>query len=206
VERNDRVLGRVVLNELEVLEMKRSIRSARLLAAVFTAAVAAWPLAQLAYAGPAAPDVPTEIQVLGENKVFLVGHAVGVQSYPCNATSSGYSWGPSTPRADVFDDNGKLITTHYGGPTWEAKDGSKVVGQVAGRFPVANTIPWLKLSAASTAAGPDGDRLEGTTFIQRVATTGGVAPPAADCNAGTVGTREEVAYTADYYFWKATGA
>jgi hypothetical protein len=59
-----------------------------------------------------------------------------------------------------------------------------------------------QLSAASTAAGPDGDRLVATTFIQRIATTGGLAPPAADCNATTAGTVAEVPYTADYYFWK----
>ena len=28
-------------------------------------------------------------------------------------------------------------------------------------------------------------------------------PPAAECNAATVGTLREVPYTADYYFWKA---
>ena len=66
-------------------------------------------------------------------------------------------------------------------------------------------IPWLLLSAASTASGPDGDRLAHTTFIQRIATTGGLAPAAAGCNAGTAGTSAEVPYTADYYFWKATG-
>ena len=180
--------------------MKRLIR---FLAVGIVAAAAAWPLAQLAYAGPSGPDVPIDIQILDGNKVFLVGHALGVQIYPCNAVSGGYAWGPSTPRADLFDDNGKLIATHYGGPTWQAKDGSYVVGRVEGRFPVANTIPWLKLSAASRGSGPYGDRLAGTTFIQRVATTGGVAPPPADCNEGTVGTREEVDYTADYYFWKA---
>jgi hypothetical protein len=67
----------------------------------------------------------------------------------------------------------------------------------------AGAIPWLLLSAASTSAGPDGDRLAGTTFIQRIATTGGLAPAAADCNASTAGDRVEVPYTADYYFWKA---
>ena len=30
-------------------------------------------------------------------------------------------------------------------------------------------------------------------------------PPADECNAATVGTVDEVPYTADYYFWKATG-
>ena len=35
-----------------------------------------------------------------------------------------------------------------------------------------------------------------------IATTDRVAPPAADCNAATAGTVNEVPYTADYYFWK----
>ncbi len=65
---------------------------------------------------------------------------------------------------------------------------------------------WLRLSAASTAAGPGGDRLVDTTYIQRIATTGGLAPPAAECTAATAGTVAAVPYTADYYFWKHTGA
>ena len=70
----------------------------------------------------------------------------------------------------------------------------------------ATAIPWVRLSAASTAAGPDGDRLVATTYIQRIATTGGLAPPAADCTAATAGTVAEVPYTADYYLLKHTGA
>jgi hypothetical protein len=45
-----------------------------------------------------------------------------------------------------------------------------------------------------------------TTYIQRIAATGGLAPPAAQCTAATAGTVAEVPYTADYYFWKQTGA
>jgi Protein of unknown function (DUF3455) len=188
---------------LEVSDMHRSTRFGRLLAAAIVAAFAAWPLAQLAYAGPSGPDVPTKIQVEAGHKVFLVGHALGVQIYSCNAVSGGYRWGFVGPRADLYGDNGKLITTHFGGPTWQANDGSYVIGQrVDGVTMDATAIPWLLLAAASTATGPDGDRLEGTTFIQRVATTGGVEPLAADCNSGTAGTVEEVRYTADYYFWK----
>lgn len=178
----------------------------RLLLTGIVAVAAALPLAQLAHAGPAAPDVPTAIKVPEGHKLFLVGHAVGMQIYSCNATPSGYRWGFVAPRADLFDGNGKLLTTHFGGPTWQAKDGSKVVGAVVDRATVdATAIPWLKLSATSTAAGPDGDRLAGTTFIQRIATTGGLAPAAADCNDGSAGNVEEVPYTADYYFWKAGG-
>jgi hypothetical protein len=187
----------------EVLIMNRSTRFRRLLAVTFVAAVAAWPLAQLAYAEPSPPDVPGRIQVEAGHKVFLVGHAVGVQIYKCNPAANGYSWGLVAPRAELYGDNGKPITTHFAGPTWQAKDGSYVVGRRVDGVTVDETaIPWLLLEAASTSAGPDGDRLAGTTFIQRVATTGGLAPPLADCNASTVGAIEEVPYTADYVFWK----
>ena len=38
---------------------------------------------------------------------------------------------------------------------------------------------------AGTCAGPGGDRLVATTFIQRIATTDGLTPPAAECTAAT---------------------
>jgi hypothetical protein len=187
--------------------MQRSSRFRRLLLLAVVGAVAVLPAAQLAHAGPEEPVVPGKIAVEAGHKVFLVGHAVGVQIYSCNATASGFSWTFVAPRADLYGDNGKLITTHFAGPTWQAVDGSRVVGQrVDGVTVDASAIPWLLLSATPTASGPDGDRLAGTTFIQRIATTGGLAPPAADCNASTAGSIEEVPYTADYYFWKRTGA
>ena len=181
--------------------MKRFIRFDGLLVAAIVAAVAT----QVAHAGPAEPAVPSAIQVPDGNKVFLVGHAVGVQIYSCDATPSGYRWGFLAPRANLYD-NGKLVATHFAGPTWQARDGSRVVGRVVDRVSVdATSIPWLLLSAGSTAGGPDGDRLVGTTYIQRIATTGGLAPSAADCTADTASTTAEVPYTADYYFWKAVG-
>ncbi len=63
-------------------------------------------------------------------------------------------------------------------------------------------VDWLRLKATSTAAGADGDRLGGTTYIQRIHTVGGVAPAGA-CAAGA---SAEVPYTADYVFFKATGS
>ena len=181
-------------------------RAGHRMAAAIVAVAASAALAPAALAGPAAPDVPSKIQVEEGHKVFLVGHAVGVQIYSCNATADGFAWGFVAPRANLYNDHGKLITTHFGGPTWQAKDGSTAVASVVDRVTVDPTaIPWLLLSA-SGSAGPDGDRLAGTTFIQRIATTGGLAPAAADCTISTVGTRQEIPYTADYYFWKATGA
>ena len=52
-----------------------------------------------------------------------------------------------------------------------------------------------------TTVGPDGDRLVNATWVQRLNTSGGVAP-AGTC---TPGDTIAVPYT-DYVFWKATGA
>jgi hypothetical protein len=177
-------------------------RNLILLVAAVAAVVAAGFTARLAHAGPSGPVVPTEIAVPAGNKLFLVGHAVGVQIHACTAAPGGYRWSFVGPRANLYGDNGKLLTTHFGGPTWQARDGSTAVGTLVDRAVVDPTaIPWLLLST-DAAAGPDGDRLAGTTYIQRLATTGGLAPAAAACNENTVGTIDEVPYTADYTFWK----
>jgi FtsP/CotA-like multicopper oxidase with cupredoxin domain len=176
--------------------------SARAIAAAIAALAVAWPLSEAALAGPDAPEAPAEIAVGDGHKVFLVAHATGVQIYSCNGTA----WVLVAPRANLYGANGKLLGTHYGGPTWEARDGSKVVGRLDSRVTVDPTaIPWLRLVAASASAGPEGGRLEGTTFIQRTATVGGLAPAAGACTAATAGTVQEVDYTANYHFWKQTG-
>ncbi|HEX6231507.1 MAG TPA: DUF3455 domain-containing protein [Jiangellaceae bacterium] len=183
--------------------MKSLIRTCRHLAVGLVIAAAVMSPAQGAHAGPSNPEVPGTIAVPEGNKLFRVGHAVGVQIYSCNATSGGLKWEFVAPRADVYNDQGKLIMTHFGGPTWQAGDGSAVVGRREAGVNVDPTaVDWLLLSVASSSAG-EGDQLTGTTFIQRTATSGGIAPDAAECNAETVGNQAEVPYTADYYFWKA---
>jgi Protein of unknown function (DUF3455) len=163
------------------------------------ALVAAFPLAQAAVAGPSVPEVPTGVQVPAGHKVFLVGHAVGVQIYSCNGAGA---WTPVAPRANLYGDNGRLIATHSGGPTWEATDGSKVTAVRDGAATVDPTaIPWLRLVATPVSSGDDG-RLSDTTYIQRVATVDGLAPGASTCTVETAGDVEEIPYTADYYFWK----
>src|SRR4051794_30442227 len=178
-------------------------RSNRLLLAGIVAALAAVSLvAQVALAGPPSPTVDPKIRVDEGNKVFLVGHATGVQIYTCN----GSVWSSAVPRANLYGDNGKLIISHFAGPSWQAKDGSRAVGTVVDKVTLDRTaIPWVLLSATTTP-GPGGDRLVDTTFIQRTNTTGGLTPAAADCNAATAGTVVEVPYTAEYVFWKHMAA
>jgi hypothetical protein len=178
-------------------------RPGRLLVAGILSAATLVAAPYTAHAKPTSPEIPTELQVPAGNSVFLVGHAVGVQIYGCTATTAGAAWTLIAPRADLYGDHGRLVATHVGGPTWQAGDGSRVVGKKEAGVSVDPTaIPWLKLSAASTSEGPDGERLSNTTFIQRVNTTGGLPPAAAQCDLTTVGTQAEVPYTADYYFWR----
>lgn len=185
--------------------MNRLARYRRALVVGLVAVAATLSMAQVAQADTTThrPRVPEQIRVPEGNKLSLVAYATGVQIYRCNGTT----WGSSTPRADLFADprHRRLIGTHFGGPTWEGKDGSSVVGVLPpqGNVTVDPTaIPWLLLQA-DPADAPG--IFAGTTFIQRVATTGGLAPAAADCNAGTVDTVVEVPYTADYYFWRQSG-
>ena len=187
-----------------------TLRLPRTLARTAAAAALALPalLPGLAYADPPPPppSVPAAIQVPDGNVPFLLGYATGTQNYTCQASSTSktkYAWIFVAPSATLFDTSGNAIISHFGGPTWQANDGSTVVGAVLGRVTVSpDAIPWLLLSAASTALGPDGgDRLTDTTYIQRVNTTGGLAP-ARGCTAKTIGATANVPYTADYYFYR----
>jgi len=92
---------------------------------------------------------------------------------------------------------GLLVGKHYAGPTWEAPDGSKIVGKVLANEPApkAGAIPWLLLSTESSGSGV----LAGARFVQRVNTSGGVGPTGA---CPTAGTERRVDYTADYIFYK----
>jgi hypothetical protein len=163
-----------------------------------TAALAA--LASPAYAGPASPDVPGRLVPPAGNKVFLVAHATGVQIYQCDTAT--HAWTLVGPRANLYADNGNLIGTHFAGPTWQARDGSYVTARRVDGVNVDPTaVDWLLLEKVTSSA-PQGGRLAETTYVQRIATTGGRAPSAAECD--LPGETAESSYTADYYFWKAS--
>jgi hypothetical protein len=63
-------------------------------------------------------------------------------------------------------------------------------------------IAWLKLTVTGTDRGPGGgDTLAKTTFIQRVNTSGGVAPSTGCRSLANVGNQAFVDYTAYYFFY-----
>ena len=189
--------------------MNQTTRASRLFVAGATAVAI---VASLLLASPARadavvpPSVPAALQVPAGNTAYLVGHATGTQNYACTAAGA---WSFVGPQATLYGDNGHQIAIHFAvpgstppTPEWQATDGSTVVGHKLAAATVDPTaIPWLLLSAASTGVGPDGgDRLSATTYIQRLNTTGGLAPTT-PC---TSGATMNVPYTADYYFYSAT--
>ena len=149
-------------------------------------------------------NVPDKLKPGANESLAMIVPAKGVQIYECRARkdqAGAYEWAFVAPEAELFDARGNRIGRHYGGPHWEANDGSKVLGAVKERAdaPVADAIPWLLLSAKSV--GPEGS-FSKVTSIQRVNTVGGVAPKSA-CSQAAAGTPARISYTADYYFFTA---
>ena len=150
--------------------------------------------------GGHAPDLPSplcdSVQVPPGHKVAFHVYALGVQRYRWN----GASWVFVEPVATLYADanyKGK-VGIHYAGPTWESNSGGKVVAsRVAGCSVDATAIDWLLLETTST----DGPGIfSRVTHIQRVNTTGGLAPTAPG---STTGAMVEVPYAAEYYFYRA---
>ena len=155
-----------------------------------------------------APEVPASLAVPDGNKVSFHAYAVGVQIYVATASANsptGFAWTFRAPEAVLFDADGNVVGMHYAfaGPTrpaWESESGSRVVGARSVPPVTVNTnaIPWLILSAVpADTVGPG--ILERTTYIQRVNTTGGLAPTTAPT---TLGQEARVPYTAEYFFYR----
>jgi len=150
----------------------------------------------------AAPTVPDALKPTSTDGVIAKANAKGVQIYECKSSTSGaaaFAWALTGPDAELSDDQGKPLGKHYAGPTWEAPDGSKVVGEKVQQAdaPQATAVPWLLLRAKSTSGK---GAFEKVTFVQRVDTTGGKAP-ADGCDAAHSGATTKVPYTATYYFY-----
>jgi hypothetical protein len=188
--------------------------------AALTGACLAW-LPQGLCADDFTPSaVPPGLEVPEGHRPFLLGHATGTQNYMCLPSGSGFGWAFVGPQATLFNDNAMQITTHFLSPnpdeggtaraTWQhSRDSSTVwataVASSAPGFAAPGAIPWLLLQAVGADRGPTaGHRLTGTTYMQRVHTSGGLAPTTGCAQTLDVGKRVFMPYTADYVFYKAT--
>jgi hypothetical protein len=171
-----------------------------IVAALAGAAAAAEPAAP---ASPCTAALPAAIAApAGTALAFELG-AAGVQIYVCSAAAGAPGWTLQAPEATLSGPGGEAAGTHGAGPTWTATDGSAVVGAKAGAAsPDATAIPWLLLRVTSHAGL---GRMAEVSFIQRVATSGGLAPPTG-CDAGHAGATVRVPYRATYCFHRAAPA
>jgi hypothetical protein len=153
----------------------------------------------------APPEVPDKLKVSADQVLAVDLQATGVQIYVCAARkddATKFEWTLKAPDAELFNAAGKKVVKHYGGPTWEADDGSKVVGELKARDdgPDPNAIPWLLLTAKTVS----GDGMLGkTTSIQRLQTFGGKAPAGGCSEAAQVGKEIRIPYRARYVFYTA---
>lgn len=150
-------------------------------------------------------SLPAPVQVPAGNTVAMETVGKGKIWYECKAKKDAagrFEWAFGGPDAGLWDRSGNSVGKYYGPPaTWESNDGSKLTAtQVAVAPAGTGNIPH-QLVKANPAMGTGA--MTGVTYIQRIATKGGVAP-SSTCNAGKVGAKETVNYQADYIFWKAS--
>ena len=145
------------------------------------------------------PLIPTEIQPpAGSRPIGAFVVAKGTQNYTCvvptGATTGTFS-GKSTPEAQLIGTGGRIH--HFGGPSWESvRDGSLVTGAPNPKTSArTGTIPALLLTVATHS--PGGGILSKADYINRLYTSGGVAPTT-PCKSGDV---VKVPYNAVYVFW-----
>jgi hypothetical protein len=150
-------------------------------------------------------SLPDPVKVPAGNKVAMETVGIGSITYECRAKANAagqFEWVFVGPDAKLNDRGGKQVGKYFGPPaTWESMDGSKITGtQVAVAPAMAGSIPY-QLVKANPAMGSGA--MNGVTYIQRVATQGGVAP-AMPCAGGNMGQKQVVQYQADYIFYTAS--
>jgi len=206
-------------NDAEISPLARRPRLMMCLAALTVVFTVSQP--RPAHADDATPPpVPPNIQVPAGNKAFLEGDAIGTQDYICLPSGSSFAWTFFGPQATLFNDHDKQIITHFLSPnpfergtprvTWQDSEDTSTVWAVViaqssdPAFVQPGAIPWFLLKVVGAQDGPTGGhKLSETTFIQRLNTSGGVAP-ATGCTLSTdVGKMALVPYTAGYFFYKA---
>jgi len=177
------------------------------------------------------PPVPDKLRVEKGFVPFLEGHGDGTQNYVCRPTANGgFAFVLFTPQATLFDDDLKQVITHFFSPnpaevntdptvvtdrqirvTWQAQDTSTIWAKLDQSatsatdpaFVAKDAVAWLLLDVVNTQNGPTGgDTLTAAKFVQRVNTSGGLAPSTGCALSTDVGKEAFVHYTADYIFYK----
>ncbi|RKF51158.1 DUF3455 domain-containing protein [Paraburkholderia fungorum] len=146
---------------------------------------------------PASPPGASIDPPQGERVMTLT--ASGVQNYACELDAQGHlGWVFKSPQATLYDASGHAAVRHGAGPSWEAEDGSRIVGRVLAQRPseTAASIPQLLLETHSTSGN---GTLSAVRYVQRLHTVGGLAPAAACSTEHQAGSSP---YLANYVFYR----
>jgi Protein of unknown function (DUF3455) len=173
----------------------------------WTKIAASWGIATLVGFVPSlavAQTLPDSIKVPDGQRFLFKTSAKGSQIYVCQSQEKGFEWTLKAPEAVLLDERGEKFGQHYLGPSWEAKDGSKIMGQVKNKTdaPQADAIPWLLLEANSHEGN---GVFSPVNWIVRLNTVGGKAP-VDGCNRANQDRQVSINYSADYYFYGASAA
>ena len=147
-------------------------------------------------------DIPDDLKVPEGNVLLLRAYGKGVQMYDCPFVD----FAKATPHAILFtgdSDEGDLVAIHFKGPSWQATDGSIVVGDAAHAkhvvAPDPDDVDWVLLPAKSNTGN---GLLSKVTYIQRLFTDDGKAT-LAGCDQVQDQTQELVEYSPQYLFYVA---
>ena len=137
---------------------------------------------------------PVAVKVPAGNRMLASFEGRGVQTYQCTAAA----WTLLEPAA-TLSDHGKPVALHFKGPIWVSTvDGSEVGAAAVPGASVKHpdAVPELLLKATENHGK---GQFSDVTYVQRLATRGGLAPTAS-C---TDGAQLSVPYSATYTFWAA---
>jgi hypothetical protein len=138
--------------------------------------------------------IPDPLKVPSGNTLAGSFEGYGQQIYQCTNNS----WTLLQPAA-IISDHGKPIAVHSKGPVWiSTVDGSEVSATQVPNAVVNHddAIPELLLKANENRGGGE---FGSVTYVQRLATKGGLAPKGR-C---TDGDRQSAQYSASYLFYTA---
>ncbi|KAB2321344.1 DUF3455 domain-containing protein [Betaproteobacteria bacterium SCN1] len=179
--------------------MKTRFKTASLLSSLFLATASA------AHASPG--TAPDAVKVPDGNAVMMKTFAMGQITYECLEKKDApgqFAWTFKIPHAYLYDTDNNPVGRYYGSPkgaTWESNDGSRVIGKQLAVTPNAGTPGSIPLQLVQQNGYEGSGAMNKVTFIQRLATVGGIAPADRVCNAASAGRKELVSYQADYILW-----
>jgi uncharacterized protein DUF3455 len=149
---------------------------------------------------PAGLNPGLRASTLEEPAFMLTGTGDSIfECRPLLTEANAFQWVFVAPAATLYEGTrsvGRLATAN----TWESSsDRSSVSGLVrASQAGGVDNLPWTLMRAHPAG---DSGLFAGVTSIQRVNTTGGIAP-ATGCDASRAGAEARVAFSAEYYFYR----